>query len=287
MRLSQEEALKRLQATEFEILKLFASFCAEHELTWWLESGTALGAVRHNGFIPWDDDIDVGMLRDDYNRFMRLACDKNLFPKGYSVHNHHNTKHFAPMFGKIWKDGTKFYTAETLDAKLSQGIFIDVFPYDKVFKGQAQQKHQLRNARKWQTVSYLAQSGSASVPHGGIVGLAERAACKVGHVVIHGIISEHQIGMNFSNSLIPESIQEGDQIITLAWPEYEPFDLSVIVPTTMAEFEGEHFPIPGQHETYLTALYGDWRKIPPKSEQKSHLPVLIDFGDGDFYSSRY
>ena len=67
-----DSALKRLQETELEILKAFASFCDEHDLEWFIDSGTVLGALRHGGFIPWDDDIDVGMLRDDYDRFLSL-----------------------------------------------------------------------------------------------------------------------------------------------------------------------------------------------------------------------
>lgn len=93
-----------------------------------MDSGTVLGAKRHGGFIPWDDDIDVGMLRTDYDRFIRLS--QSGFIEGYSVHTPDNTEGFAGMFAKIYKDGTSFDTEETLYAGLKQGIFIDIFPYD-------------------------------------------------------------------------------------------------------------------------------------------------------------
>lgn len=120
-----DSALRRLQETELEILKAFASFCDEHDLEWFIDSGTVLGALRHGGFIPWDDDIDVGMLREDYDRFLRLASQS--FVEGYSVHTPDNTEGFAGMFAKVYKDGTLFETRETRDAGLKQGIFIDIF----------------------------------------------------------------------------------------------------------------------------------------------------------------
>ena len=286
MRLSQKDALRRLQATELEVLKVFASFCEEHDITWWLDSGTALGAMRHAGFIPWDDDIDVGMLRTDYDRFLELSIDKGLFPEGYSVHDSRNTQNFAPTFAKVWKDCTKFYTTETLDAKLCQGIFIDVFPYDKVHKNAVSRKRQIRNARHWQTVSYLCQSGSASAPHKGILGVVEKSAMHTAHAVVSKSISDRQIKTNFSNSLIEGEIEPNDLIITLAWPNFDPLPLSTMVPTTKGFFEHEEFPIPGECESYLQAVYGDWQSLPPLDERKTHLPVLIDFGDGDFYSSK-
>ena len=112
--MNRDEALKKLQATELEILLILRDFCAEHDVSWFLDGGTLLGAVRHGGFIPWDDDVDVGMLRKDYDRFVALA--KQDLPDGFSYHDASNTPGYAAMFGKIYKDGTQFLTDETLEA---------------------------------------------------------------------------------------------------------------------------------------------------------------------------
>lgn len=67
------EQLKQLQKVEFEILEVISEICDKHNITWWLEGGSALGAMRHQGFIPWDDDVDLGMLYEDYVRFLEIA----------------------------------------------------------------------------------------------------------------------------------------------------------------------------------------------------------------------
>ena len=101
-RINQEQALLKLQSVELEILLVIASFCEEHQITWALDSGTALGAARHKGFIPWDDDIDISMPRNEYERFAKLA--QNSLPEGYSFHYFSNTEGYSGFFGNIYKD---------------------------------------------------------------------------------------------------------------------------------------------------------------------------------------
>ena len=75
--------LRRLQFIELEVMKLFSGICDKHHLRYYLVGGTMLGAVRHNGFIPWDDDMDVGMPRPDYERFLKVV--KNELPEGFEL----------------------------------------------------------------------------------------------------------------------------------------------------------------------------------------------------------
>ena len=96
--MNQAEALAKLHATELEILLVIAAFCREHDITWFLEGGTALGAIRHKGFIPWDDDVDIALLREDYDRFCELA--KTGLPSGYSLHTSRNTAGNAALFAR-------------------------------------------------------------------------------------------------------------------------------------------------------------------------------------------
>ena len=174
--------LARLQGEELDILDMLSAFCREHGICWFLDSGSVLGSLRHQGFIPWDDDIDVGMMRPDYDRFLRLADE--CLPKGYSIHTFDNTSGFAGMFSKIYKDGTVFSTKETRDAGCKQSIFIDVFPYDKLEDVHRKRVRQLQNARLWQSLSYLYHSPSISVLSNGIKGRVFYFGCVVAHRVL-------------------------------------------------------------------------------------------------------
>ena len=101
-----QETLRKLQKTELEILKDFIKICKKYNLTYFATGGTAIGALRHQGFIPWDDDIDVCMLRKDYERFMEVA-PKEMGDR-YVFMDTHTEKKYPLMFGKMIKKGTSF-----------------------------------------------------------------------------------------------------------------------------------------------------------------------------------
>lgn len=123
------DELRSLQLTQLEILKLFADFCFEHKLLWQIAAGTLLGAVRHRGFIPWDDDIDVIMPRKDYELLLRLG-DK--FPNQVFL-QHKKTEPNCPfLFSKLRLNNTLFKERYYQHIDMHHGIFIDIFPYDRV-----------------------------------------------------------------------------------------------------------------------------------------------------------
>lgn len=98
--MENKKVLRKLQLTELEILDVISCFCKERGISWFMDSGTCLGAVRHGGFIPWDDDIDIGMLREDYDVFCEAAARE--LPDGYSLHTPLNTNNYAPLTIGSW-----------------------------------------------------------------------------------------------------------------------------------------------------------------------------------------
>lgn len=120
--------LKELQKTEYEILKLFAEVCEAQNLRYYLTAGTLLGAVRHKGFIPWDDDIDVVMPRADYDRLCGLA--QRVFPKEYFWQDENTEKFYPFPFAKLRKEGTLAIEERFDGRKMHQGVNIDIFPLD-------------------------------------------------------------------------------------------------------------------------------------------------------------
>ena len=128
--MNTETQLRKLQIVELEILKKVASFCEINKIKYSLCSGTLLGAVRHKVFIPWYDDIDICMLRDDYNRFINIWNEQPI--KGLILQNHTNTPLFNQTFTKIRKDHTAIVSNKKEKVLYHSGISIDVFPVDRL-----------------------------------------------------------------------------------------------------------------------------------------------------------
>lgn len=120
--------LRKVQLTLLDILKDIDKVCQKHNIAYWLDAGTLLGCIRHEGFIPWDDDIDIAMRRSDYNRFLEVA-QKEL-GEGYFVQNWHTDANFGLTFTKVIKNYTVYSQFMNRNANAKQGFFIDIFPLD-------------------------------------------------------------------------------------------------------------------------------------------------------------
>ena len=125
-----EKTLRRLQLAQLEIFKKIDEVCKKYEIKYSLYGGTLLGAVRHKGFIPWDDDLDIAMTRENYDRFRDAWNSENI--DGYFFQEYENDPGFTRTFGKIRKDGTIFMGHDEVDKDYHHGIFVDIFPFDKV-----------------------------------------------------------------------------------------------------------------------------------------------------------
>lgn len=122
--------MKKVWAVELDLLNEFARVCAKHHLKWFVYAGTMLGAVRHNGFIPWDDDIDVAMPRIDYEKLCKIADEE--FSQPYFLQNEDSDPLFGKVFSKLINLNTTCIEYSDKDSPAKHCIFIDVFPYDHV-----------------------------------------------------------------------------------------------------------------------------------------------------------
>lgn len=270
--------------TELEILLVISEFCERHNITWFLEGGSALGAARHGGFIPWDDDVDIAMVREDYDRFCRLAQDG--LPKGYSLHTARNTAGFAALFAKVYKDGTRFENLESREAGLDQGIFVDVFPYDRLPEDSHDRRCAIFHASCAQKLSYLYHAKSVTIPHAGVLGSVERFACRVVHAALKALIRDGSCFQDaFDRAAANSQGAVSDECFSLVWPNMEPIAVERLLPVSTAVFEGHALPVPRDFEFYLENMYGDWKQIPKPEDRHTHLPLLIDYGDGCVWES--
>lgn len=274
-----QQVLRRLQLTEMGMLVDIDRVCREHGIAYFLDSGTLLGARRHGGFIPWDDDIDLGMPRDDYERFLAVAPEA--LGHRYVVTRPETNPHQAALFAKVMLAGTRFETEETKEAGFDQGIFIDIFPYDAVCADASQAKRQRRRCVLWQSVSYLYHSKHIVVPHSGVLGAVERFACRVAHVLIRIFVSPARITEGFNRAA---TLAYGDttatQLMASSYAAIEPYPSTMLLPPSEISFEGHMFFAPADVEGYLCTQYGPtWNELPPENQRRNHAPSVLDFGD--------
>lgn len=130
IQLSQEE-LRQVQLTQLEMLKEVDRICKKCNIHYNIIAGTLLGAVRHKGYIPWDDDADVALLRPEYEKF-REACKTELDSSRFYFQDNRNTRGYRWGYGKLRRKGTEFLREHQEHMPYAQGIFIDVFPLDNV-----------------------------------------------------------------------------------------------------------------------------------------------------------
>lgn len=192
------------------------------------------------------------------------------------------------MFAKVYRDETRFENQEAREASSSMGIFVDIFPYDQLYTDKRLRAKQVRTASIAQKRAYLYHSSSIVVPHKGFLGQLEQIGCSAIHVVERLVSRGACSYQDLFDSCIADSNtgEVSDYCLTLSWPNMAPVPISEIFPLSSAVFEGSEFPVPRMTDKYLTTMYGEWKKIPEPENRHTHLPLLLDFGDGEVWTAQ-
>lgn len=256
-----ELSLQELKDIEFNLLKEFRAFCNENGIRFFLAYGTLLGAIRYKGFIPWDDDIDVLVPREDYNKLIRIFRDSDK----YRLYSFERNQKYGYPFAKLCDMSTRkieFYFEPLVD----YGVDIDIFPLDYWDDDIEKAKKEVVKIQRnmfWLDYSKYS-SPTIKKPVKRFIQRILITACKIlGHgYFIRKITAE---SMNNPNGRAYAGAKSwcvyGERGICPA----EAFSEAIEI-----EFEGEKFPAPIDYDTYLTCLYGDYLPEPPKEKQKTH-----------------
>ena len=285
-----KKVLRKLQLAQLGILKDIDSFCKKYSIEYILAYGTLLGAVRHKGFIPWDDDIDIQMKREDFNRFVKLA--KKEMTDNYDILNMYDTPGFVSSFIKISKKGTIFTEATNTNIKYKQGIFVDVFPLDYCVSDEKRRMKAIRWAWFWEKICVLKEISDPIINIGGnqksIAVRAKKKIAEIGCKAAHSILVLLRVDKNKSyKKYLRYACQYNKQkkkcdilqdfcspVPKESWAKIES-----IFPTKDVLFEGEMFPAPNDADSVLKIRYGDYMTLPPEDKRHNHMAKELVFGD--------
>lgn len=266
----EDQVLKSIREVQIEIVQEIERICKLENLNYMLMFGTLLGAVRHQGFIPWDDDLDLAMMRKDYDLFA-AAFEKHADDK-YVLQNVECDPYYAFFFMKVLRKDSTMIEEGYQDERRMNGIFVDIFPMDNAPTNRMAQVIQSK-ATVFFTSLLLYQVGRMDTNQGNVlVRLVKKF--KLG---LAKIMSRKSI-INISNSIMKLVKQESQCLMNFAdlftYKREQLLDLKPIL------FEGHLFQAPASTHDVLTSVYGDYMQLPPLDQQVSPHKVIKVVIDG-------
>lgn len=282
MREYDEVTLKRVQQEELSILKDFINLCDANDITYFGIAGTGIGAIRHGGFIPWDDDIDVAMPRKDYEKFIRIAkkeyADKYIILNGEEYENY-------PLLTTRWvKRGTVFIEEPLKDILgCPFGIFLDIYPLDNIPDDEKLFKKQARQAFFYSKLLILRSVAFPVLPIHGWKAKIVHFICFCIHWTLRIFkVSKKKLYDKCVNiSTKYNNLEKTERIDFLCdtTAYLNIYETKGLYPLKKLPFEDIMLNFPGNLEENLTAAYGDYMKLPPIEKRKNHFPYKLEFGD--------
>ncbi|SDW69793.1 lipopolysaccharide cholinephosphotransferase [Kandleria vitulina] len=255
------------------VMDAIDSYCRTHSITYYLVGGTLLGAVRHKGFIPWDDDIDIAMKRSDYERFcLEFNSDRK---DNYKVVGLHNMKSYYTSSAKVIDTSTSLL--ENAFQAVELGAYIDVFPLDYISADNLGKAEQLlckkTLALKVKSVKTMNISSSRSWLKNGLI-VASRVLCWS---------SINKISQDYDRRAKKIAGTSNDAYIANlygAWGKREISESKYFDSIVELPFEGRLYMAPCGYKMYLQGVYGDYMKLPPKEKQVAHHDFKVYWKEG-------
>lgn len=282
------EILKKLQQYELEILKDFIKVCEENDLSYFAFAGTAIGAVRHGGFIPWDDDIDVAIPRADYDKLIEIF--KHNYADKYYILNAEECNKYPLMTTRICLKDSMFVERffKHLDAPL--GIFLDVYPLDTPASDEKEHKRQQRAAFILGKLLILKHCPFPLIPFKGIKGKLVHAAtwCVWAFLNLFGI--SHKRIYNKAISYTRKHNGEESEYYEHFFSQKYAAGVNLksdIFPLKKLPFEDIKVCFMNNYEKELRDSFGDYMQLPPPEKRKNHFPYVLKFPGEEPISGDY
>lgn len=263
-----DERIRKVQLRQLEIMKSVHRLCTENNIRYTLLGGSLLGAVRHHGFIPWDDDLDIGLTRPEYDKLTRLLKEKPM--EGCFFQSYETEPHFNQPFSKLRLNGTLYSETITRDIDIHQGIFIDIFPLDEI-PSPGDWKTEMRRMlaksitfaiwRKegctvkrtgWKQMERVLSAFIGLLPKSRLVSIQNRLVIR-SHPQWHYWAS--MFSSNYSTSQVYFTDEEMENLI-------------------LVDFEDTQLYVPAAYDRVLSTMFRNYMQLPPENKQNSGHDVV-------------
>lgn len=272
-----KEQLRKMQLLELTILKEIKRICDEEHIKYFLIGGTLIGAIRHNGFIPWDDDIDIAMLRQDFDRFLQVAPGK--ISEKFFIQTPQSDKGCTDYgLARVRLNGTKFIQESNKNVEMNHGFFVDVFPFDVLPDNKIKAffygswfplLKRIHAKRKGYTPSPKKKSLKL------VLGFFNLLLKPIPTKTLNKWLENYHRKYVTSNSRYLF-------LLSGSWGYKKEKHLKSMLekPIIQHQFEDDNFSIPADYDIYLREQYGDYMKLPDDIEScyNRHKCLKLDFG---------
>ncbi len=246
------------------ILKTFDQVCREHNLTYYLWAGTQLGAVRHGGFIPWDDDADVAMPRKDYNILMEHA--EEWMPAPFQIADLRTSERYPHYFARVQDTTTTMIIRKHLG--YVEGIHIDIFPLDSVPDNKSARSRHFAKLKFYQRLLYMAARSPKK---------DNKRYKALYYNIIQKFLSPKGILEAIDRHIQRPNKKAAENFADSFYGSNAFFPYSMLGTPTPYNFCGEEFYGVEQVEKYLSEKYGDYMTLPSESGRVQHSVDFLDF----------
>lgn len=280
MREYDTETLAKLQQAELSIFKDFAKVCNENNLTYFGLAGTGIGALRHGGFIPWDDDIDVGLLRADYEKVIEIF--KRDYADKYTVVNGDKFSGYPLMTTRICINGSEFVEEALKNIKCPLGIFLDVYAFDSAAADEKLRRKQAFGAWFYSKLLILKHIPFPVLPFYGFKRKLAHCvtACAwaflnvfcVSHKWLYKKCKNISCKYNGTDTGFYAYFCDTDRYANF-------FEKDDLFPVRSEKFEDIEMCFPNNLEKSLTVMFGEYMQLPPPEKRKNHFPYKLKFSE--------
>lgn len=256
---------RELQLKILKMIKYIDKLCEKHKIEYYLIYGSALGAVRHKGFIPWDDDLDIGMTYENYLKFIEI-CKTELNTKKYFLQRPENEKNYYLSFMKLRDITTTLIEENNKDIDITYGVYIDIFPLVGVPKNKIKRKFLEINRA-------FALSVNVNV-------INNKKLYNIFKIILK-CVGKKKILKKCTKNCVKYSCNDYEDWCSIFDGDGMKINMTtktIMGKPTRVQFEDTYLPIPEKYDTYLQHIYGNYMKIPSeeKIKEREHTPYIID-----------